>query len=134
MMRKYCYVGTLFLIMMMAACQKDIPKPETKDITYAHNEVIQASGLIMASSDSLLVKHQVKGNDVYVECIVKGASFRDNGAKLLLFIDGKKMKEVNNAAFIVKGLNAGTHKIKLDLLKRNINTVAATEEFEVVIR
>ena len=52
------------------------------------------------------MKHQVKGNDVYIECIVKDASFRNNGTKLILYIDGKKTKEINNAAFIVKGLKS----------------------------
>ena len=123
-MRKYGCIGSLFLLLMLTACQKDLPEPETKEFASHHNEAIQASGLVMSAGKNLLVKHQVKGNDVYVECIVKGASFRNDGTKLILYIDGKKTKEVNNAAFILKGLNQGSHKIKLDLIIKDINTAS----------
>lgn len=134
MMRKTYYFGIVFMILMlMTACGDNISDPETKDFASLQREnAVQVSG-VFAANDFFSVKHQVKGRDVYLECIVKGASFRNNGAKILLYVDGKKTKEINNAAFIVKGLNKGTHKIKLELMETGKQTASAEKEIEVMI-
>ena len=69
-MSKYGYIGSLFMLLVLTACQKDLPEPETKEFGH-HNPVIHASGLVMSAGKNLLVKHQVKGNDVYVDVLLK---------------------------------------------------------------
>ncbi|MBB6443719.1 hypothetical protein [Bacillus benzoevorans] len=134
-MKNMFYAGTLFMILMMlSACQKDIPEPETKKFVILQEAAVQASGLTIESNDSFVVKHQVRGSDVYFECMVKGTSFRNGGAKIILYIDGKRTKEVNNAAFIVKGLNKGMHKIKLELKAANQQTALAEKVMDIEIK
>lgn len=71
---------------------------------------------------SLFVQSTIKGNNVFVECILSGISFREsnqNGqkvGKLIIWLDGKKSQEVNSAAFIIKGLPPGEHKVKLEVV------------------
>lgn len=133
-MKKICYTGILFLIfMLLAACQDDIPEPETKKSVLTEEASIQTSGFIIEAVDSFNVKHQVKENDVYFECVVKGASFRNDGAKIILYIDGKRIKEIDHAAFIVKGLNKGMHKIKLELIGPNQQGVIAVKDVDIKI-
>jgi hypothetical protein len=133
MMKKMGCIMPLLLLFLLAGCQNDLPEPETKDISFQLEEAVQASGYSITQVDPFFVRHEVKGQDVYIECMVKGVSFRNNGAKMVLFIDGKKTKEIKQAAFIVKGLQSGTHQIKLELIKQNEHLATATKEIEVVI-
>ncbi|WP_071395456.1 hypothetical protein [Bacillus tuaregi] len=111
------------LLFGVSACHKDIPEPETKDVSFASPEVVEASNMKVVEDEPLFVKYHVKGKDVYFECIVKGVSFR-NGAKLIVSIDGKKTAEYHNAAFIVKGLNPGQHQVTLELYNPNQQALA----------
>lgn len=122
------------MLMMLSACQKDIPEPETKKFNIHQEAAVQTSGAIIESADAFEVKHQVRGSDVYLECMVRGTSFRNKEAKIILYIDGKQTKEINHAAFVVKGLNKGMHKIKLELKTSNQNTVLAEKTIDIEIK
>ncbi|WP_052404850.1 hypothetical protein [Bacillus rubiinfantis] len=71
---------------------------------------------------SLAVQHKVSGRDVFVECIVTGITFRteavgkEKTGKLIITIDGKRTYDVASAAFIIKNLEPGKHKIKLEVV------------------
>ncbi|WP_096199231.1 hypothetical protein [Bacillus sp. FJAT-45350] len=91
---------------------------------------------------SLKVNHQVKGKDVYIECIVNDFSFsKDNAGKLhnegeghlQLYVDGQKVDSIYQAAFIVKGLPQGNHEIKVELVRNNHEPYGIEEEFTVSI-
>ncbi len=134
MSKKVNFVYVL-VILLLVACQND--KPEPPEINHQFSYFLE--GKVSASSvevqnqkeDPFYVKHHIRGSDVFVECIVKGASFRDKEAKVLVYIDGKKHNEVTNAAFILKGLDAGQHQIKL-ILKTKQRSIQ--EEFTVQIK
>ena len=64
---------------------------------------------------------------------LKDISFRNDLAIMILTIDGKKMNEINHPAFIIKGLQKGTHQIKLEIMKKNEKIASATKEFKVTI-
>lgn len=90
----------------------------------------------LQAADPFTVQHQVKGNDVFVECMIPSISFRDhskNKGKLKLYVDGKERKEVTSAAFIIKGLPTGTHKIKIVVVKPNGEPYGLEKEFNVTI-
>ncbi|MEH7011896.1 hypothetical protein V7087_13990 [Neobacillus niacini] len=88
---------------------------------------------------SLYVQSKTKGNDVFVECILSGISFRESNekglkaGKLVIWLDGKRTKEVNSAAFIIKGLPAGEHMIKLEVVDLKNVPYGVTKEFLVNI-
>ena len=123
----------LFLPIFIVACQKEIPEPETKDISFHSDEAILATAKELAEVDPFFISHQVKGNDVYVECRIKDISFRNDLAIMVLTIDGKKMNEINHPAFIIKGLQKGTHQIKLEIMKNGKKISSGTKEFNVTI-
>ena len=64
--------GAIIFPIFMVACQKEIPEPETKDISFHSYEAILASAKELRKVDPFFISHQVKGNDVYVECRIKG--------------------------------------------------------------
>jgi hypothetical protein len=88
---------------------------------------------------SFLVHHQTRGNDVFVECILTGISFRQNDhskekvGKVLVSIDGKKKQEVTTAAFIIKGISPGNHKLKLEVVNLKNEPYGLEKEFLVDI-
>lgn len=88
------------------------------------------------------VKHLVKGNDIYVECVISNFTFsKREGNKinqtgtgyLQLYLNGKKIDNIYTAAFIIKGLPAGKHLIKLELVHNDGTPYSIEEEFEVTI-
>lgn len=90
-------------------------------------------------SPSLFVQSKTKGNNVFVECILTGISFRQTDqkdrkvGKLVIWLDGKRTKEVNAAAFIIKGLPPGRHEVKLEVVDLNNQSYGLTNEFLVNI-
>jgi hypothetical protein len=88
---------------------------------------------------TLFVQSKTNGKDVFVECILSGISFRQsdhNGqkvGKLVIWVDGKRTKEVNAAAFIIKGLPPGNHEVKLEVVDLDNKSYGLTSEFLVNI-
>ncbi|MCM3114059.1 hypothetical protein M3610_01990 [Neobacillus sp. MER 74] len=88
---------------------------------------------------SLFVHHQIKGETVLINCVVSGISFREtdhskkNLGKLVIWIDGKKKSEVKAAAFIIKGLSPGSHRVKLEVVDLNNQPYGMEKEFMVNI-
>ncbi|MGD6941740.1 hypothetical protein ACQCT6_06885 [Cytobacillus gottheilii] len=127
--RQLCLI--LVYTVLLSACGNEIPEPETKLVVEPlhifeggeDGRSVQAAN--METAPQFFVRHQVKGMNVYVECIIPGVSFRadsgKNRAKIGLFVDGRKQKDITSAAFIIKNLPAGTHTIQLNVLK-NDNT------------
>jgi hypothetical protein len=88
---------------------------------------------------SMFVQYESKGNNVFVECIVTGVTFREKDqlnrkvGKMIVWVDGKKSQEVSTAAFIVKDLAAGNHKVKLEVVDKNNKPYGISKEFMVNI-
>lgn len=136
------YLFLISFMIVLAACQKDIPEPETELKVEPINTIdiasdIPVSGVESNSKDPFFIRYQVKGSNVLVECIVQGISFREqstkNKGKIILYVDGKKKEEISSAAFIVKGLSPGTHRIKLELVKDKQPASGLKREFYVMI-
>lgn len=142
-MKRQKYIFILLVIFVLAACQKDIPEPETKaEANFEVNavkaeQVLQVSGMESSARDPFFVRHQTKGKDVFVECIVQDVSFRKQSSKekgkIILYINGKKKDEIHSAAFIIKGLPSGKHRIGLELVKGNSAEASLKKDFLVVI-
>lgn len=134
------YIASLiFLISFLQGCQKDVPEPEVKfqiipmSTVHAENDM---PVILEPKKDAFKVQHHVKGNSVFVECMISDISFRDNSknqGKIILHIDGQKKEEITSAAFIIKGLTKGTHHVKLEVVNRHNESYDLQEEFTVSI-
>jgi hypothetical protein len=124
-----------FLILIsLVACQKDIPEPESLNTITVFAESVETY-----NKDPFQVKYFVRGNDVYVECLINQFSFRgsdkkgiDSG-KISVYVDGKKMLSISSAAFIIKDLEKGNHRIGLQLEKNNGEKTTLQKEFVISI-
>lgn len=134
------FIAGLFLLIFASGCHKDMPKPESlyvEPLTVIDQQTkgeIPVSGNIQG--EPFTVHHHVKGNRLFVECVVPGISFRDDSddkGKIILYINGEKKDEINTAAFVLKGLSPGTHHIKLEVEGRKMPQSSLTKEFTVTI-
>ncbi|AXF55499.1 hypothetical protein [Salicibibacter kimchii] len=86
------------------------------------------------------VKHVVKASDVYVESYIPAFSFyrnqhqyNDTQGYLRLRINGDDKKDIHQAAFIIKGLEAGDHTVELEAYDENDRALGLKETFSVSI-
>ncbi|PLS06433.1 hypothetical protein [Neobacillus cucumis] len=136
---KQLYV-LIFFILLASGCQREITKPEIKP---KFINIYQSSVSVFHQDDneipSLFVKHEIKGNQIYIECLVTGISFRNRErskqkiGKMQVWVDGKKSREITSAAFIIKGLSPGKHKLKLEIVKLNNEPYGLSKEIMVNI-
>lgn len=136
----------VFILGSIIGYQKDLSKLETNPNFILIEQAITESAVAIPKNNiaskeipSFLVHHQTKGNDVFVECILSGISFRQNDhskekvGKVLVWIDGKKTQEEITAAFIIKGISPGNHKLKLEVVNLKNEPYGLETEFLVDI-
>ncbi|WP_312469166.1 hypothetical protein [Neobacillus sp.] len=140
---------TAFIFLMIGiatGCLKDVSNPETKSkiVLVKQQRKIQTETIPVYNQNlkeipTLYVHHKINDKQVLVECIVTGISFRETDrtkqkvGKLVVWVDGKRNFEVDSAAFIIKGLPAGSHKLKLEVVKLNNESYGLAKEFMVNI-
>lgn len=127
------------MFLFLIACQKDIPEPESKSNVIFTTEVASVAGFATRKSEPFNVKHFIKGNDVYVECMILNFSFRNTEkrsnqtGKMLVYVNGKKKQEISSAAFIIKDLNPGNHRITLQIINGKGQMTSLKKEFVITI-
>lgn len=133
------------LLVFLIACSREIPEPELKLPVVLSKQLknnylpATSAPMMVAKEDSFFVHHYLNGEDVFIECIVKGVSFRDEQfstvkqGKIVVYLNGKKKTEVRSAAFILKGLPPGEHNIKLEVVSPENQTYDLKKEFSVSI-
>ncbi|MCX8002416.1 MAG: hypothetical protein N2661_07555 [Anoxybacillus mongoliensis] len=89
---------------------------------------------------ALFVKHHVKGNNVFVECIVDQFTFtkgthpkKDGQGRIHIYVNGKRVSETTTAAFVIRGLPVGKHTIRLELVHNDASKYNVSHEFTVTI-
>ncbi|MCC3357594.1 hypothetical protein [Bacillus sp. REN16] len=72
---------------------------------------------------TIQVEHHVRGNNVYLECVIPNFTFKQSGGlkqdgegHLNVIIDGTRTEKVSTAAFIIHGLSSGEHTLKIQVV------------------
>jgi hypothetical protein len=138
---KYITSTLLLFFLLLTGCQsqKDMPEPEVKFSVIPMSTVNTEHDMPAVTSQAkepFMVQHHVRGSNVYIECMIPSISFREdssNQGKIILYIDGVKKEEIQTAAFIVKGLGSGNHRVKLEVVKPNNEPYQLQKEFMVSI-
>ncbi|OAT73479.1 MULTISPECIES: hypothetical protein [Parageobacillus] len=81
------------------------------------------------------VKHDVKGNNVLIECIAPSFPFQNgtDGGHVNVYVNGQKVNEVYTAAFMLRGLPAGKHVVRIELVYNDGKITGLSHEFTVTI-
>ncbi|MBB5323803.1 hypothetical protein HNQ34_000895 [Anoxybacillus tepidamans] len=124
-------IASVFSLLLLAAWENH------KEAETMHKAVPIASAHIV---QTMHVKHEVRGKEVFVECIVNNFSFKkgarhkkDGEGHIDVYLNGQKVNEVFTAAFVVKGLPAGKHTVRLELVHNDSTKYGVSHEFEVNI-
>ncbi|MDO7486662.1 hypothetical protein Q5O89_14165 [Peribacillus frigoritolerans] len=129
----------LTVLMAASGCGKKIPEPENSGIAMQEVSTLAANTVssIQNSDEDFRVKTFVKGNSVYVECYLKNYVFSESNPEQLatvsVFIDNQKKVDMKTAAFILKDVPNGMHKIKLEILNGAGEKTGLQKEIEVHI-
>lgn len=135
------FTWLLILAAALSACSNEKPRPEGEEtvpmeVSMLGNESVETA----VQPRQLNVTHHVKGSNVYIECYIPNFSFSDkrgekvNGEGYLnLYIDGKKTDEIHTAAFIIKGLDKGTHTIYIEVLHNDSSRYHLKKTWNVTI-
>ncbi|WP_246940280.1 hypothetical protein [Bacillus pinisoli] len=134
----------LIMIVLLAACGTDDPKPPEANShevipVSAYGKVVEASTTV--SKQDLTIRHNVKDKNIYVEVVIPNFNFSSKGKQkkvdgegyIHLYLNGKKVDEIHQAAFIVKGLPSGKHDVKIELVQNDATSYGVEEEFSVTI-
>ncbi|WP_260284178.1 hypothetical protein [Peribacillus aracenensis] len=130
----------LTVLMAAAGCGKKIPEPENSGVAMQDVSTVTAATTVSSirnSDEDFRVKTFVKGNSVYVECYLKNYGFSVSNPEQLatvsVFIDNQKKVNMKTAAFILKDVPNGMHKIKLEVLNGSGEKTGLQKEIEVHI-
>lgn len=130
----------IFLTVLMAAtgCITRISEPENVTAATIQNVLdLKAATTVQTVDEDFQVKTFVKGNSVYVESYLKGYSFSEANAKQLatvsVLVDNQWKSNKHTAAFIIKDIPRGVHKIKFEILNESGQKTGLNKEIEVHI-
>ncbi len=124
-------IFSILLIGSLAGWQNEWQNPKTTLVEAFHPEIKERP--------ALFVQHKINGRNLLIECIVTGITFRQSDytkqkvGKMVVWLDGKRNSEVDTAAFIMKGLKPGSHRIKLEVVNLNNEPYGLEKEFMVNI-
>ncbi|MFJ7829961.1 hypothetical protein ACQKIC_09430 [Peribacillus sp. NPDC046944] len=128
----------LTVLMAATGCGKKIPEP--KNVSAASVSDLKAATTVQSAQtmdEDFQVKTFVKGNSVYVECYLNDYSFSGDTSKQLatvsVLLDDKKRINKHTAAFILKDIPHGAHKIRLEILNDSGQKTGLNKEIEVHI-
>jgi hypothetical protein len=134
-------ITTFIIFISFTACNNDKPEPETKvqiEPAMGKNEAMFV--FLQTDERTMNVKHQVRGTEVFIECIVTNFRFKSGKRKKVngeghidVYVNGQKVDEVSTAAFILKGLPRGKHMVRLELVHNDSSKYGLYHEFEVNI-
>ncbi|MBO0997000.1 hypothetical protein IOC57_04380 [Bacillus sp. SD075] len=130
----------LTVLMAASGCGKKIPEPENSGVAMQGVSTLKAATTVSSiqnSNEDFRVKTFVKGNSVYVECYLKNYGFSESNsgqlATVSVSIDNQKTVDMKTAAFILKDVPNGMHKIKLEILNGSGEKTGLQKEIEVHI-
>ncbi|GKU82357.1 hypothetical protein [Niallia sp. NCCP-28] len=140
---KKLLLNSIPVLFLFTACSHDIPdkdvKPQKESAIdrYSFSHAVQASAVAL-NEQEITVHHVVRGSSVFIECRLNSLSFRKNNpkkqAKLLLKVDGQLVSEHHSAAFVVRDLSAGEHKLVVEAVNANNKPYHLSKEFTVTIQ
>jgi hypothetical protein len=134
------FIMVLTVLVAATGCGKKIPEPENLAAAIQSVNDLKAAttvSTVQRNDEDFQVKTFVKGNSVFVECYLKDYSFSKGNPKQLatvsVSIDDQKQDELRTAAFILKDVPNGMHKIRLEILNRSGQKTGLIKEIEVHI-
>ncbi|WP_299086923.1 hypothetical protein [uncultured Metabacillus sp.] len=133
------------IILCLSGCTEDKPRPEGSvnvipiqiaDVSKDAIEVVSQK-----SQSPFTIKHHVRNRAVYVECYIPNFIFKEAGGKkvageghLTVYVDGKKVDDMNTAAFVVRGLEQGNHIITVEVVHNDSSSYNLKKTWEVTIQ
>lgn len=139
------YIVSIACLAFTVACSAP-DDPKAPEALGSESPAIEVINSVQTPSQpftdqGVTVRHKVKSKDVYIEVVVNGFTFSAKDAKkhvqnegyLKVYLNGKQIDNIHQAAFILKGLPTGKHTLKLELVRNDGASYGIQREIEVAI-
>ncbi|WP_018662909.1 hypothetical protein [Heyndrickxia acidiproducens] len=103
----------LAMFLLLSGCNGHLPD----------KKLTRADAAEKTNIKQINIRHFVKDNDLFVECIIPSVTFSDKKqhspqAAINVYVDGAMAGEYRTAAFVVKDIKKGVHTVRLEVVKR----------------
>ncbi|WP_339145700.1 MULTISPECIES: hypothetical protein [unclassified Sutcliffiella] len=141
-MKKTAIFFICLFMSVLGGCKEEQQKPESEvGAKREVMEVLSHSTLPKQNSLSMIVHHQIRGSNIYMECIVtpdfhfqSTASGKKHGeGQVAVYLNNKQWDTFSSGAFILKEVPKGRHEIKVKLLHNDSSEYGIEETFQVEI-
>ncbi|MBM7621716.1 hypothetical protein JOC95_003624 [Bacillus tianshenii] len=141
-MKLLLVILTCFTLVFLTGCKEEKRKePEVNSLVNEMATEVSKMSIQAKEPLSMTIHHHIKGQHVYMECIV-GPDFhftdekskrKQGEGRLGVYVDGKLLETVSKGAFILKGIPSGTHTITVKLMHNDQTEYGLSESFVVEI-
>ncbi|QFT88747.1 hypothetical protein FIU87_08830 [Bacillus sp. THAF10] len=140
---KKCWISFLCLFLLLVGCKDKPEKPEsTVDAGVNVMKVVSHVPTEKKEQMDMVVHHFIKGNDVYIECIVtpdfhftsdKEENHFGEG-KIKVYSNQKEMGTYTKGAFVLRNLEKGNHPLTIKLLHNDQSEYGLSETINITIK
>ncbi|WP_096154756.1 MULTISPECIES: hypothetical protein [Bacillus] len=144
-MNKKCLLALLSIQLIMLTGCRDNPEPPEAEVSAMLPSTFTDINMKTTKKEKaelgMSVHHFIKNEKIYVECIVepnfefssKTGTNQEGKGYIELQVDGKKMDEFTQGAFIIKNLSKGKHTITLKLKRLDGTEYGISNNFTVTL-
>ncbi|WP_121661301.1 hypothetical protein [Metabacillus litoralis] len=142
MKRFFC---TVFLLGIVTGCVEDKPRPEGNlevvPLQVVNHSFEAVEVINQQRKMNISVKHHIRDQDVYVECYIPSFTFKERGGNkvdgeghLQLSVDGKVVDHIQTAAFVIRGLEKGTHTFEIEVVHNDSTSYELKKSWNATIQ
>ena len=128
--------------LVLGGCKEDQQKPESEGVSGVEVIEVLSTNTTSENKDiSMTIHHSVKGEDIYLECIItpnfefkeKGDIKKQGEGKVVVYLNNKKWGSFAKGAFILKDVPEGKHNLTVKLLHNDLTEYGIEQTIKVEI-
>ncbi|WP_404462130.1 hypothetical protein [Sutcliffiella horikoshii] len=141
-MKKSMMIMICLITLSLGGCKEDQQKPKSEDVSGEEVvEVLTTNTTFDKKDISMTIHHSVKGQDIYLECIITpNFKFKENRdtkkqgeGQVVVYLDNKKWDSFAKGAFILKSVPKGKHDLTVKLLHNDWTEYGIEQTIQVEI-
>ncbi|ART76227.1 hypothetical protein ACQCU1_05870 [Sutcliffiella horikoshii] len=141
-MKKSMIIIICLVTLALGGCKEEQQKPESEGVSGGEvMEVLSTHTTSDKKDISMTIHHTVKGQDIYLECIITpNFEFKESRetkkqgeGQVVVYLDNKKWGNFAKGAFILKDVPRGKHNLTVKLLHNDLTEYGIEQTIQVEI-
>ncbi|CAG9619836.1 hypothetical protein [Sutcliffiella rhizosphaerae] len=135
------WTSFICILFILTGCKEEQQKPKSMVETDVNVMEVLSHSSSSNQKMNMRVHHSIKGNDVYLECIVtpnfhfvEGKQEKKHGeGMVVVFLDNKQIGSFTKGAFVINDIPKGKHELTITLLHNDKSEYGISEKLEIDI-